>query len=225
MGKLIVIEGSDGSGKQTQSKKLYDRLISEGKGAMKIQFPNYDSQSSALVKMYLAGEFGDKPNDVNPYTASTFYAVDRFASYKTTWEDYYKNGGIVIADRYTTSNMVHQAAKIDSIKEKDNFLDWLWDLEFNKIQLPIPKIVVFLDMPPECSLKLIKERDNKITGQSEKDIHEKDQEYLRKSYENSRYLANKYGWAMIPCNDGEEILSVDEIHERVYEKVKEILNC
>lgn len=215
MGKLIVIEGSDGSGKATQSMKLYEELRDKGHKVMKVEYPDYNSESSALVKMYLSGKFGSRPGDVNPYASSTFYAVDRFASYKTVWGDFYNAGGIVIADRYTTSNMVHQAAKITDEVERDRFLDWLWDLEFDKMGLPVPDMVIFLDMPPEFSFKLIKDRDNKITGKSEKDIHEKDLSYLENSYKNSCYLAEKYNWFKIPCVDNGRILTIDEIHETI----------
>lgn len=144
-GKLIIIEsGSDASGKATQSERLYERLISEGKKCMKITFPDYESDSSALVKMYLNGDFGKNPNDVSPYVSSTFYAADRYASYKTKWGEFYNSGGIIISDRYTTSNMVHQAAKIES-PEKEKFLEWLYDLEFNIYGIPTPDEVIFLD--------------------------------------------------------------------------------
>jgi len=148
-GKLIIIEsGADASGKATQTNKLYERLVQEGYKVKKITFPNYDSDSSALVKMYLNGDFGKDPNDVSPYVASTFYAVDRFASYRTEWGQAYNDGWIILADRYTTSNMVHQAAKIKDMEEKDRFLDWLWNFEFEIYKLPVPDCVIFLDMPP-----------------------------------------------------------------------------
>lgn len=162
-GKLIIIEsGSDASGKATQSNRLYERLINEGKQCMKITFPDYNSDSSALVKMYLNGDFGKDPNDVNPYVSSTFYAVDRYASYKTKWGEFYNNGGIIISDRYTTSNMVHQAAKINN-DEKEKFLDWLYDLEFNIYGIPKPDEIIFLDVDPEVSQELMKDRKNKFT--------------------------------------------------------------
>ena len=181
-GKLIIIEGSDGSGKATQTKKLYDRLEAENYKIKKVEFPNYDSESSALVKMYLRGDFGKSATDVDPYVCSTFYAVDRYASFKTEWEEFYNDGGIIICDRYTTSNMVHQASKLDE-SERDKYLDWLSDLEFNLYKIPEPDCVIFLDVPAEVSKSLMKDRNNKITGESQKDIHESDFEYLKKSYE------------------------------------------
>lgn len=222
-GKLIVIEAGDGSGKETQSKKLYDRLQSEGYNARIIRFPDYDSDSSALVRMYLRGDFGTKPDDVNAYTASVFFAVDRFASYKTDWEKFYKNGGIILADRYTTSNMVHQAAKIDDAGERKSYLDWLYDLEFVRLGLPVPDCVVFLDMPPEYALKLIKDRNNKITGQEEKDIHEKDGAYLEKVYLTTKSLAQKFGWHRVECIQAGKIRPIEDIHRDVYDVVKNIL--
>jgi dTMP kinase len=219
-GKLIIIEGSDGSGKATQTEKLYNRLVKEGYKVAKVEFPNYNSDSSALIKMYLKGEFGTNPHDVNPYIASTFYAVDRFASYKTIWKSFYDEGGIVLADRYTTSNMIHQAAKITDKNEKSNFLDWLWDFEFNLYSLPIPDSVIFLDMPPQYSRRLMEERMNKFTGEESKDIHERDFSYMERSYENAKIISDKYSWESVNCINGDSIRSIEEIHEEIFRRVK-----
>lgn len=222
-GKLIIIEsGSDASGKATQSKKLYERLINEGYNCMKITFPDYDSESSALVKMYLRGEFGSNPNDVSPYVASTFYAADRYASFKTKWEKFYNEGGIIISDRYTTSNMVHQAAKMDE-EEKEKFLNWLWDLEFNLYGIPEPDQVIFLDVDPMVSQQLMKNRLNKITGEEEKDIHESNEEYLVNSYNNSLKIVDKYSWNKVKCTEGTTLRTIDNIHEEIYKMVKETI--
>ncbi len=223
MGKLIVIEGTDSSGKQTQAENLYMRLKSEGKKVMKVSFPNYESPSSAPIKMYLSGEFGKKPEDVNPYASSTMYAVDRYASFKTIWGEFYKNGGIVISDRYTTSNMIHQASKINNEKEKDAYLEWLEDLEFEKMQIPKPDLVVFLNMPTEISGDLMSSRKNKFTGEAEKDIHEQDTEYLRKSYENACGIAYKYGWEEVSCVKDRELRSIGDISEEIYKKVSKLI--
>lgn len=222
-GKLIIIEsGSDGSGKATQTKLLFERLLKEGHKIRNITFPNYKSESSSLVKMYLKGDFGDKPDEVNPYATSTFFAVDRYASFKTDWEDFYNDGGIIISDRYTTSNMVHQAVKMDEA-QRDEFLDWLYDLEFNLYGLPVPDSVVFLDLHPSSSQKLMKNRLNKITGEALKDIHENDIDYLRRSYEHSLHVVKKYDWTRVPCNNGNQIRSIKEIHENIYKVVKKRL--
>ena len=221
-GKLLVVEGSDGSGKATQAQLLYERLLKEGKKVKLISFPDYNSNSSALVKMYLAGDFGENPNDVNIFAASTFYSVDRFASYKKDWETFYEEGGIIIADRYTTSNMVHQAAKIDDKIKKDEYLNWLWNLEFNLFKLPIPDVVFFLDVKPEISQKLMKNRLNKITNGEKKDIHEKNKDFLAKSYKNALYVADKYDWVKIDCNTGENIENIENIHEKIYENLRGI---
>lgn len=218
-GKVIVIEACDASGKATQTKKLFERLVEEEYNVRKVEFPNYESKSSALVKMYLNGEFGGSPEDVNPYVASTFYAVDRFASYKKEWEKFYKEGGIIIADRYTTANMVHQASKIEDQDEKEKFLDWLWDFEFVKFGLPVPNCVIFLDMPPKFSQKLMEERKNKFTGGQQKDIHEKDSKYLTESYINSCGVAKKYNWKKINCVKEDIIKSIDEIQKEIYDFV------
>ena len=163
MGKLFVIDGTDGSGKQTQFNKLQERLKKDGIDFRVVSFPNYDSPSSGLVKMYLSGEFGENAKDVSPYIASTFYAGDRYATYIIGYKDYYEKGGIILADRYTTANMVHQAGKIQDKEEREKFLNWLWDFEFNLYGLPIPTEVFFLNMPVEKSLELIKDRENKFT--------------------------------------------------------------
>ncbi|MFL0195639.1 dTMP kinase [Clostridium sp. WILCCON 0269] len=222
-GKLIVIEGCDGSGKATQTRRLYKRLLNEKYNVKKVEYPNYNSQSSALVKMYLNGEFGKNPEDVNAYVASTFYGVDRFASYKIQWKEFYEHGGIVLADRYTTSNMIHQASKINNIEEKDKFLDWLWDFEFNIFKLPIPDCVIFLDVPPEYSKNLMLERNNKFTGNMEKDIHESNYKYLVNSYNNALYIVSKYGWNKIPCIENNKISAVNKIHESIYNLISRIL--
>lgn len=222
-GKLIIIEsGSDASGKATQSNRLYERLINEGKQCMKITFPDYNSDSSALVKMYLNGDFGKDPNDVNPYVSSTFYAVDRYASYKTKWGEFYNNGGIIISDRYTTSNMVHQAAKINN-DEKEKFLDWLYDLEFNIYGIPKPDEIIFLDVDPEVSQELMKDRKNKFTGEEAKDIHESNKEYLINSYNNSLYIEDKYNWKVIKCCKDNKLRTIEDINDEIYDNIKKYL--
>ncbi len=216
-GKLIIIEGSDGSGKQTQAERLYSRLKAEDYRVQKVDYPDYQSESSALIRMYLGGQFGNDPDAVNAYAASAFYAVDRYASYKRKWQEFYYNGGIVIADRYTTSNMVYQAVKLVSQQEKESFLQWLWDLEFNKFALPVPDAVYFLDMPPAYFRRLIDERAGKTAGKQ--DIHECNQDYLVNCYNSYHNIAAKYGWHKINCVNGELLKSIDEIHAEVYKSV------
>lgn len=222
-GKIIVIEGSDSSGKATQASLLYKKLFENHVRIMKVEYPNYKSNSSALIKMYLNGEFGKNPEDVNPFASSTFYAVDRFASYQKEWKDFYKSGGIILADRYTTSNMIHQAAKIQNTSDKEDFLKWLWDLEFVKLKLPVPDCVIFLDMPPEFSKKLMCERNNKFTGKKEKDIHEKNYGYLINSYENACKIAKKYNWVKIDCIYKGKIKCIEQIHKEVYQIVEKLI--
>lgn len=218
-GKLIVIEGVDGSGKETQTALLAEHLKNSGQNPRVVTFPDYQSPSSALVKMYLGGEFGGDAAKVSPEVASCFYALDRYASYHTKWGDDYKRGRLILADRYTTSNMVHQASKIADPKEKDRFLDWLWDFEYRICGLPQPDCVVFLDMPPDLALSLTRERNNKITGEKRKDIHELDQSYLTASYTNAKYVAHKYGWETVACARAGKVFSREEIAERVYHLV------
>jgi len=223
MGKLFVIDGTDASGKQTQLKKLQERLEKENIDYKLISFPNYDSETSSLVKMYLSGEFGENAKDVSPYIASTFFAADRYATFKKELEDYYNNGGIILADRYTTANMVHQAGKIENSKEREKFLNWLWDFEFNLYKLPVPTKVFFLNMPPKYAFELMKNRENKFTHGVQKDIHERDENHIIDSYNAACEVANKYNWVKIDCVEDEKIRTIDEIHEDIYSKVKEII--
>lgn len=218
-GKLFIIEGLDSSGKETQTRKLYERLKSQNTKIRKVEYPNYKSDSSALVKMYLNGDFGNNPNDVNAYVSSTFYAVDRYASYKTEWEDFYNNEGIILADRYTTSNMIHQASKIYDKIERQKFLDWLEDLEFSIYGLPRPDCVIFINMPPQYSIELMKKRENKITGKAKKDIHESDFKYLVESYNSAIEIASAYGWIIIDSVKQGTLRSIDEINEEIYNEI------
>ena len=223
MGKLFVIDGTDGSGKQTQLKKLEERLDKEGIDYKKVSFPNYDSPSSALVKMYLSGEFGAHAKDVSPYIASTFFAADRYATYKKDLEEYYKNGGIILADRYTTANMVHQAGKIADKQEREKFLDWLWDYEFNLYGLPVPTKSFFLNMPPDYAEELMKNRENKFTHEAKKDIHESDKNHLIDAYNAACNLVDKYNWYEVKCVKENKIRTIDDIHEEIYNEIKKYI--
>ena len=224
MGKLFVIDGTDGSGKQTQFEKLAERLKKEGRNIRVVSFPNYDSESSSLVKMYLGGKFGENAKEISPFIASTFYAADRYATYKTQYEEFYKNGGIILADRYTTANMVHQAGKIEDEKEREKFLEWLWDFEFNLYGLPIPTKAFFLNMPTEYAVKLMENRENKITHEEQKDIHERNQQHLRESYEAACSLVNKYDWYEVKCVKDGEIRTREDIHEEIYNEIIKYLD-
>lgn len=217
-GKLLIIEGGDGAGKATQTARLYERLQQEGHRVKMVSFPNYDSDASALVKMYLKGEFGTHPSDVNPYVASTFYAVDRFASWKKEWKELLEDGGIVLADRYTTSNMVHQMVKYEDPVERNRFLDWLWDFEFCKLGLPVPDQVLLLDVPLAISEQLMANRQGKTGGETG-DIHEKDRAYLRRCHEAYDELVAKYGWTRIACTTGDTLRSISSIHEEMYRAI------
>lgn len=223
MGKLFVIDGTDGSGKQTQFNKLKERFDKENIEYKVASFPNYENESSSLVKMYLSGKFGENAKDVSPYIASTFYAADRYATYKTTLEEFYKAGGIVLVDRYTTSNMIHQAGKIQDKEEREKFLDWLWDFEFNLYGIPVPTKVFFLNMPTDYALKLIEHRKNKITHEDKKDIHERDEKHLRDAYNEACKLVKKYDWYEVECVKDEKIRSIDDIHEEIFKELKKYL--
>lgn len=212
MGKLIVIEGLDGSGKSTQLELLPQNLLKQGIESKTVSFPDYDSDSSALVKMYLGGKFGNKPGDVNAYAASLFYAVDRFASYKTTWGNYYNQNGVIVSGRYTTSNAVHQTSKMPENEWKD-FLDWLYDLEYNKVGIPKPDKVIFLDMPIEVSQKLLSGRYK--GDEAKKDIHESDTAYLDKCRKAAMFTAKYSGWTIIPCSKDGDPRTIEDISKDI----------
>ena len=220
MGKLIVIEGLDGSGKATQANLLYEKLKRNYDNVKKVTFPDYESDSSAPVRMYLSGKLSDKPDGVNAFAASSFYAVDRYISYKTNWENIYSEDGIIVADRYTTSNGVHQCSKLPS-EEWEGFMDWLYDFEYNKIGIPKPDVVIYLDMSPEVSQKLMSKRY--MGDESKKDIHEKDKEYLEKSRKAAYFCVGHDNWTRIKCDDGEAPLSIEEISNKIFEVVSKVL--
>ena len=216
MAKLIVIEGTDASGKQTQSELLYEYFKKKNSKTARICFPDYSSPSSSLVKMYLSGAFGDTADRVDGRIASIFFASDRYASYKTGWENLaHDPDAIIILDRYVTSNMIHQAVKMKNQQEKEVFLDWLYDLEYRIFALPKPDHIIFLKMPPDKAQELMKNRANKITHQAKKDIHEADAKYLEACYQNACYVAEKYHWTVIPCVKEGKLRSIEEIQEEI----------
>lgn len=220
MGKLIVLEGIDGSGKSAQYRRLTARFEREGLDYHSIVFPRYDQESSALIRMYLNGDFGSRPDDVNAYASSIFYAVDRYASYMTDWKAYYQSGGVVLSDRYTTSNAVHQGAKLPP-EEQPRFFDWLYDLEYVKLGLPRPDLVIFLDVDLATSEARMHRRQLK-TGKTG-DIHERDTEYLQLCLDTGHRAAAHYGWRVVDfMKDGKE-REVDEKHEEIYQIVRELL--
>ncbi|WP_027397850.1 dTMP kinase [Anaerovibrio lipolyticus] len=218
-GKLITIEAGDGSGKATQTRALMEHLVKDGYRVVKVEYPDYKSDSSALVKMYLGGEFGEHAEDVDAYGASTFFAVDRYASFHLNWKQAYEEGAIILADRYTTSNMVHQAVKLTDPIEREEFLTWLWDFEFGKLKLPVPDVVVYLDMDPEVSDRLINERAAH-NADRKKDIHEKDTNYLHRCHDAYNWVAAKYGWKKVVCSVNGKPRPIEKIHEDVYRAVK-----
>ena len=220
MGKLIVIEGTDGSGKSTQFALMCQRLTNDGKDFKKIVFPRYDQPSSALIRMYLGGEFGLKPSDVNAYAASSFYAVDRYASYKQDWGKWYEDGGLVLSDRYTTSNAVHQASKQSGQAQKD-FLKWLYEYEYDQLGLPRPDLTIYLDVPTDFTEKLMRSREQATNTHA--DIHEQDMKYLATCRETGRAAAAYYGWTVIECVRDGKMRSIEDIHEEIYQHISACL--
>lgn len=211
-GRLIVIEGLDGSGKGTQAQRLYEALAAKGCPVKKISFPDYASDSSSLVKMYLAGKFGTDPASVNAYAASTFFAVDRYASYKLSWGPFYENGGIVIADRYTTSNGVHQCSKLPR-EHWDSFLHWLFDFEYRLMGIPAPDTVIYLQVDPGVSQQLMTGRYH--GDESKKDIHESNRDYLDRSQQAAQFCAEHLGWKIIHCVKDGVMRSIEDIGQEI----------
>lgn len=220
MGKLIVIEGLDGCGKTTQVGLLPSKLKEFGIDSRHISFPDYEDPSSMLVRMYLGGEFGDDPNSVNAYAASLFYAVDRYASYKRHWCEYYENGGVVVSGRYVESNAYHQMAKLPE-SEWETYLKWLYETEYDKTAIPKPDAVIFLDMPVEVSSAMVASRYS--GDESKKDIHEKDMQYLAACRKAAKFAAEKCGWTVINCADGEHPRSIEDISADIMRIVLEVV--
>ena len=216
-GKLIVLEGIDGSGKSAQYRRLCKKLEDDKIEYNHIVFPRYDKESSALIRMYLGGEFGEHPCDVNAYTAATFFAVDRFASFRTDWGQIYNNGGIILSDRYTTSNAVHQGSKL-SDEKLPAFFEWVSDLEYDKMGLPKPDLVIYLDVDVETSKRRMLKRQKKTDTSA--DIHEKDFAYLERCLRTARMAAKHYNWVTVPyLKDGVE-RDIDEKNAEIYRLIR-----
>ena len=213
MGKLIVIEGTDGSGKSTQFKLLTEHLNKQEIPFKKLVFPRYSEPSSALIRMYLGGEFGTNPSDVNSYAASAFYAVDRYASYKQDWGDWYEQGGLILSDRYTTSNAVHQAAK-EPEEKRGAFLRWLYEFEYDRLGLPCPDLIIYLDVPTDFTEVMMRRREQATNTQA--DIHEKDLSYLATCRQSGKAAAAFYGWTVIECVKDGAMRSIEDIHQEIY---------
>lgn len=220
MGKLIVLEGTDGSGKSTQFKLLTERLQAQNVPFKHAVFPRYSEPSSALIRMYLGGEFGANPSDVNSYAASAFYAVDRYASFKQDWGSWYQQGGLVLCDRYTTSNAVHQASK-ERPEDREAFLRWLYEFEYDRLELPKPDLIVYLDVPTDFTERLMRGREAK-TG-SKADIHEQDMDYLTTCRKAGKAAAAYYGWTVIDCVRDGIMRSIEDIHEEIFAHVAKLL--
>lgn len=220
-GKLIVLEGTDGSGKSTQFRALCQRLDQAGIAYRHVVFPRYDQPSSALIRMYLGGDFGTDPANVNAYAASAFYAVDRYASYKQDWESWYLQGGLVLCDRYTTSNAVHQAGKV-APEERESFLHWLYDFEFGKLGLPAPDLVLYLDMPTDMTVHLLRDRETATHTQA--DIHERDTAYLTQCRKTAQMVSDVLGWEKVPCTEGGNLRTIGEISQDIWDRVSPLLN-
>ena len=221
-GILIILEAGDASGKETQTRLLYERLLAEGRDVTRVSFPDYGSDSSALVRMYLRGDFGAQAADVDAYAASAFFAVDRYASFHTKWGEAYNRGGVILSDRYVTSNLAHQAVKLADEKARQEYFAWLDDFEYVRLGLPRPDLVVFLDMPPEASDRLLAARA-KETGAP--DIHEKDRTYLHRVHAAYAEAAERFGWARVSCGRGTMPRAPEDIAADVYQAVLPVLGA
>lgn len=218
--KIIVIEGLDGSGKATQTALLAQKLSDRGIKVRRLEYPDYDSPSSSLVKMYLGGEFGSKPEDVNAYAASAFYAVDRAAGFLGDWKADYQSGTLFLCDRYCTSNIIYQMAKV-SDAERDAFIEWQADFEYDKLGLPRPDAVIYLDVSPDVSQKLMEKRY--CGDQSKKDLHESNLSFLLSCRKSALYAAEKCGWKIIDCCENGDIKPIDKISEEIEKAVSDII--
>lgn len=220
MGKLIVFEGTDGSGKSTQFALLTKRLQAMGVDFKTMEFPQYSQPSSALIRMYLGGEFGTRPSDVNAYAASTFYAVDRYASYRKVWREYYEQGGLMLSDRYTTSNAVHQASK-EPEERREDFFRWLYEFEYRHMELPQPDVVIYLDVPTDLTGKMMRKREHDTNTHA--DIHEQNMDYLRLCRKTGLEAAKFYGWSIIHCAENGEMRPIEDIHNEIFALVQKCL--
>lgn len=218
--KIIVIEGLDGSGKATQTKILAETLENKGYKVRKLEFPDYANPSSSLVKMYLGGDFGSNPNDVNAYAASAFYAVDRVASYLQFWKKDYEDGTVILSDRYATSNIIYQMSKLDD-SQRDEFIEWQSDFEYNKLGIPQPDAVIYLDVEPDVSQKLMEKRYG--GDMSKMDLHERNVKFLLDCRKSALYAAEKCNWKVINCCENGEIKSIERISEEIKEAIFDIL--
>ena len=219
-GKLIVLEGTDGSGKSTQFGRLTEHLEQDGTAFHRLRFPRYENESSALIRMYLGGAFGSDPEAVNAYAASMFYAVDRCASYLQDWKADYEEGALFLADRYTTSNAVHQGSKLEPT-QREEYFRWLGEIEYEKMGLPAPDLVILLDMPVELTQQLMRKRE--ADTDTHADIHEQNLSYLEQCRHCAKAAAAYYGWQVVSCADGGRLRSIEDIHEEIYNIVKRCL--
>ena len=219
-GKLIVLEGTDGAGKTTQTRLMAQRLEQEGVSFRKVDFPRYGSPFAAPVERYLQGDLGKKPGDVSAYAASTMYAVDRYASYKEAWGRDYEAGTLILCGRYTTSNAVHQAPKLPE-EERWAYLEWLFDLEYNRLALPEPDLVIYLDLPSEISAQMLRLRQEATHTQA--DIHEQDGDYLRACRESAQEIVKRLGWRRVDCSRDGAIRTLEDIHQELWELVRPLV--
>ena len=219
-GKLIVVEGAcDGIGKSTQYQLLKDHLQEDGYEVVSHHFPSYDTVQGRPVEKYLKGDFG-KPSELSPYFVNTLYAVDRAITWKESLEKEYNDGKIILLDRYTTSSIIYQSSVIEDIEERKKFIDYICDYEYSKLGIPEPDSVVFLHAPFDMVTKMRNAR--KANEGLVNDIHERDIEFMKKVYKNAMFISEYLGWDKIDCVNGNSMDSIENIHQKVYKKVKDI---
>lgn len=219
-GKLIVFEGTDGAGKTTQTRLMAQRLTREGAAFRVIDFPRYGNPFAEPARLYLNGALGSRPGDVSACGASVLFAVDRYASYREEWGVDYEAGKLILANRYTTSNAVHQASKLPE-GERESFLTWLFDLEYRRLELPEPDLVFYLDLPIELTEQMMRRREAETGAHA--DIHEQDEAYLRRCRESAGEIARRLGWRRIDCSREGAVRTQEDIHSEAWELVRTLL--
>lgn len=217
-GKLVVIEGAgDGMGKSTQHALLRDRLISDGENVITHHYPSYGEYSGMGVEAFLRGDFGSS-RDVSPYVVNMLYAYDRLIKWLNEHKTLYDEGATILLDRYTTSSIIYQSVLFEDIQKKKDFINYVIDFEYGKLGLKEPDNTIFLYAPFDVVKSLLINRKN--NAGIKQDVFEKDLDYIRQVYENSLFVADYLSWNMVKCNDGDKMLDIDSIHQKVYSLVK-----
>ena len=221
-GKFIIIEGTDGSGKATQTALLLQRLKEDGYATETIDFPRHGEPSAKLVDLYLNGFFGEAAK-IDPRFISSFYAIDRLL-HKEKMEKWLSEGKVVIGDRYVTSNIGHQGAKIKNLAEREKLFQWIYNLEYQEMVLPQPDLIIFLHVPTKTAVQLIeKKKKREYIVVTNKDGHEKNIDYLKAAENSYLHAAKLFKWKVIECVENGQLLIIEKINDKIWEAVSEVL--